>query len=204
MDDVIQLIRDYGHWFYAIAFVWSFLEGETFVIFAGALAATDDPPIKVYWLALVVGLGSFCGDQFYFFIGRRWGQALLRRFPRWRPPVDSALGMLEKYHVGFILSFRFIYGVRNFASFAMGMSNVSYPRFFILNLIAASVWAIIFSGTGFLLGRTFEHLLGDIARDFGLVMLGVVLILVTVALAISKRRKKLADPAKSGMETNKP
>ncbi len=39
--DVNQLIADYGGWFYAITFLWTFLEGETFVIFAGAAAQTN-------------------------------------------------------------------------------------------------------------------------------------------------------------------
>jgi membrane protein DedA with SNARE-associated domain len=195
LEQLIELIREYGTWFYAIAFAWSFLEGETFVIFAGAIAAKDNAPIHLTWLILTVGLGSFCGDQFYFFIGRRYGKYLLRKFPRWQGRVDKALGMLYKYHVGFILSFRFVYGVRNIASFAMGMSEVPWPRFFALNFIAAAVWAITFAGAGFLLGRTLEHLLGEIARDFGLIMLGLLLAVVTIALTVSKRRQKRAAAA---------
>jgi membrane protein DedA with SNARE-associated domain len=207
--EVLQLFHQFGDWlhgmtfglmesnptlFYFVTFAWTFVEGETFVIFAGAAAAADPPLLKLHYLILAAGFGSFCGDQFYFFIGRRYGKYLLRRFPRWQGPVDAALGMLHKYHVGFILSFRFIYGVRNFASFAMGMSEVPWPRFFLLNFLAAAVWAVIFAGSGYLLGRAFEHLLGDIARDFGLVMLGVVLILLAVGLWLNKRRKRTPAP----------
>ncbi len=201
--DIFQLIHDYREWFYALTFAWTFVEGETFVIFAGAAAAADSRPIHLEWLIMFAALGSFCGDQFYFFIGRRYGHYLLKRFPRWTPAVDAALGMLHKYHVGFILSFRFIYGVRNFASFAMGMSDVSWPRFLVLNFIAAVVWAIIFAGTGYVLGRTFEHLLGEIARDFGLIMLGVLIVSVSVGLWFKKRHKKKAA-AVSPVLTTKP
>jgi hypothetical protein len=37
--DFVQLIRDYGPVFYVITFVWTFLEGETFVLFAATAAA---------------------------------------------------------------------------------------------------------------------------------------------------------------------
>ena len=37
--DVNQLIAEHGAWFYPITFLWTFLEGETFVIFAGAASA---------------------------------------------------------------------------------------------------------------------------------------------------------------------
>ena len=33
--DISQLIADHGACFYLIAFIWTFLEGETFVLFAG-------------------------------------------------------------------------------------------------------------------------------------------------------------------------
>jgi membrane protein DedA with SNARE-associated domain len=34
-----QLIAEHGPWFYAIAFVWTFPESETIVVFAGFAAA---------------------------------------------------------------------------------------------------------------------------------------------------------------------
>src|SRR5207237_10895331 len=83
--DINQLIADNGACFYAIAFVWTFLEGETIILFAGFAAAQGliDP-----WLLLSAAwLGSFSGDQFYFWIGRHFGVGLLDRFPCWRPRV---------------------------------------------------------------------------------------------------------------------
>ena len=134
--DIKQLIIDNGAWFYAITFAWTFLEGETFVIFAGA--ASSQGMLNIYVLIAVAWIGSFCGDQMYFFIGRRFGKRLLKRFPKLQGGVMVALDMLHKYHVVFILTYRFIYGVRNFASFAMGMSELPWSRFVGLNFIAAT------------------------------------------------------------------
>ncbi len=184
--DIAETIRDYGDWFYVVTFVWTFLEGETFVIFAG-LAARQDI-LRLDLLIAVAWLGSFAGDQVYFWIGRRWGQALLHRFPRWSPGVHAALDLLRRYNTWFILSFRFIYGVRNFSSFAMGMSGLSWPRFLILNFIAAGVWAVTFAGVGYIVGATFEHLLGDLALVFGLVMLAIFAAVIGF-IARSQRRR---------------
>ena len=60
------------------------------------------------------------------------GPRLLERFPRWQRRVDAALRWLERYDADFILTFRFIYGVRNFSSFAMGLSAVRARRFLVL------------------------------------------------------------------------
>lgn len=184
--DIAETIREYGDWFYVVTFVWTFLEGETFVLFAG-LAARQDI-LRLDLLIIVAWLGSFCGDQVYFWIGRRWGHALLRRFPRWAPGVHAALDLLRRYNTWFILSFRFIYGVRNFSSFAMGTSGLSWPRFLILNFIAAGVWAVTFAGVGYIVGATFEHLLGDLALVFGLVML-TIFAAVILFIARSQRRR---------------
>ncbi len=184
--DINQLIADHGQWFYPITVVWTFLEGETFVIFAGA--ASFHGLLNLPLLIASAWLGSFAGDQFYFYLGRVYGQKILARFPKWRAGVDIALGLLHKYHVGFILSFRFIYGVRNFSSFAMGLSELSWPRFLALNFIAAGLWAATFGIAGYLLGKAFEAVLGNIARDFGLVMLAVFLIVASGLLMAYKRR----------------
>jgi membrane protein DedA with SNARE-associated domain len=169
--DINQLIANHGVCFYAVAFIWTFLEGETFILFAAFAAAQGliDP-----WLLLIAAwLGSFCGDQLYFWLARRFGVTLLDRFPRWRHRVDAPLHFLERYDTGFILSFRFIYGIRNFSSFALGLSAVRWDRFLRLNFTAAGLWAASFVGVGYFLGHAFHAVLGDIARSFSLVMLGV-------------------------------
>jgi membrane protein DedA with SNARE-associated domain len=169
--DINQLIAHNGACFYAIVFIWTFLEGETVVLLAGFAAAQGlVDPILLFTAAW---LGSFSGDQCYFWLGRRFGARLLDRFPRWRHGVDSALHWLERYDTGFILSFRFIYGVRNLSSFALGVSAVRWNRFLRLNFIAAGLWAASFVGVGYFLGHAFRSVLGDLARSFSFVMLGV-------------------------------
>ena len=169
--DLNQLIAHHGACLYAVAFAWTFLEGETFIVFAGFAAAQGviDP-------LLLIGaawLGSFIGDQCYFWLGRKFGVRLLDRFPRWRHGVDAALQWLERYDAWFILSFRFIYGVRNFSSFALGLSAVRWDRFLRLNFAAAGLWAATFVAVGYFLGHAFRAALGDLARWSGLAMLVV-------------------------------
>jgi membrane protein DedA with SNARE-associated domain len=166
----IQLIADYGVYFYLLIFVWTFFEGETIVLFAGFAAAQGllDPLL----LLVCAGLGSYLGDQCYFWLGRKYGVRLLNRFPSWRPGVESALSWLERYDVWFILSFRFIYGVRNFSSFALGLSAVRWDRFLRLNFFAAMVWAASFVAIGYSLGQAFSTAV-NVAHWLGYALLGV-------------------------------
>lgn len=190
-----HLIAEHGDWFYVIAFVWTFLEGETVVVFAGFAAAQG--LLNPVLLLAATGLGSFAGDQSWFWIGRRFGVRLLDRFPRWRGGVNAALRWLERYDTGFILSFRFIYGVRNFSSFAMGLSAVRGRRFLVLNFLAAALWAAGFIALGYFLGHAFRAVLGDIARNFSLAMLGIFL-LIAVAVGwfhrLQRRRQHRLMP----------
>jgi membrane protein DedA with SNARE-associated domain len=166
----IQLIADYGLYFYLLIFVWTFFEGETIVLFAAFAAAQGllDPLL----LVVCAGLGSYLGDQCYFWLGRKYGVRLLNRFPSWRPGVENALSWLERYDVWFILSFRFIYGVRNFSSFALGLSAVRWERFLRLNFLAAMVWAASFVAIGYFLGHAFSTAV-NIANWLGYALLGV-------------------------------
>jgi membrane protein DedA with SNARE-associated domain len=185
--DISQLIADNGPWFYLIAFVWTFLEGETFVLFAAFAAAQG--LLNPVLLLLATLFGSFSGDQTYFWIGRCFGLRLLNRFPRWRYGVEAALYWLERYNTGFILSFRFIYGIRNFSSFAMGLSAVYWKRFMILNFVAACPWAGSFVAVGYFLGHALRAVLGHLVRSFSVVML-VAFVVITIAVWLFHRLQK--------------
>ncbi|MBV9521975.1 MAG: DedA family protein [Alphaproteobacteria bacterium] len=190
--DIRRMILEHGSWFYPITFVWTFVEGETFVIFAACFAAQG--LLNPVPLLISAWLGSFSGDQAYFYIGRRFGGHLLQRYPRWRIGVDRALAFLRRYSTSFVLTFRFTYGIRNFSSFAMGMSGLSWRRFLKLNFIAAGVWALSFVGAGYLLGHIFGAALGTYADSFGLLMLAVFAVVATGVFIMHRVQRRTLAP----------
>ena len=192
--DLMDTIAEYGRWFYLVTLVWTFLEGETFVLFAGLAAKRG--LLRLDLLVLCAWTGSFLGDQLYFAIGRLYGTRLLARFPRWRPGVAKALGWLERYDAAFVLSYRFIYGIRNFSSFALGLSGMSWRRFLGLNFIAAGIWAVAFSAAGYLAGAAFEKVLGDLHFGVGLGLLALFVAIVWISLWVRRRRTRSEAEAK--------
>lgn len=142
---------EWGLLAYGAAALWAFFEGETFVLVAAALGATTglvDP-----WILMVsVWLGSFAGDQTWFTLGRRYGPAALRRFPKCEAQAERARRLLERHGALFVLTFRFLYGIRNVASAACGIAGMDRKRFAILNFIAAGIWAASFTAAGWFLG----------------------------------------------------
>lgn len=183
-----RLLAEHSPWFYALAFGLTFFEGETAILLAGVWAALGlvDP----FALIAVAWLGSFSGDQCWFWLGRQFGLRLLDRFPHWRHRVDTALAWLERYDAGFILSFRFVYGVRNISSFALGLSAVRWQRFLWLNFVAAGLWAASFVGVGYFLGHALDALLGEYALSFRLVMLGVFIVVIAAIVLLHRRQRR--------------
>ncbi|MBF0154166.1 MAG: DedA family protein [Magnetococcales bacterium] len=152
MEQWEPLIREYG---YIILFVVTFLEGETILLVAGFMAQQGilDLPLVI----LTAFAGTFFGDQLYFQIGYRWGKHILNRLSAtWHARSERVNQLLHRYDTWFILGFRFVYGVRNVTPFALGSYGIRPLRFFLLNGLAALVWAMIFGVCGYVFGRTVD------------------------------------------------
>ena len=154
-----ELLDTYG---YLALVVGTFLEGETVLVLAGFAAHRGYLSLPLVILAAFTG--SFLGDQLFFHLGRRKGEAFLRRRVTWVPKVERVQGLIERHHLPFILGFRFLYGLRTVSPFAIGMSDVPTRRYLVLNLIGAAVWAAAVSYLGYSLGEAAEALLGQIRR----------------------------------------
>lgn len=187
---VAEFWQEWGALAYLVAAVWAFFEGETFVIVAAA-AGRATGYINPWLLMVSVWIGSFAGDQTWFYLGRRWGPNALARFPKAANQFARASVLLERYGAMFVLTFRFIYGVRNVASAVCGVAGMDRRRFFVLNFLAAGLWAASFVAGGWFLGAAFEE-------GYGLAVLGVVALAI-IAFVIyrgTRTRRALPVPAK--------
>lgn len=170
-----ELLLDYGP---LLVFVWTFFEGETVLLVAGFLAQQGYMSLELSMLA--AACGSMLGDQVYFWVGRKFGDQILEWRPGWRVAIDRALRLLVRYQNLFILSFRFIYVVRNIASFSIGLAGVSFRRFTLLNGIAAFIWAISFGLGGYYFGKTLEATIGRVQKIEFYVIGGFILLAFSI------------------------
>lgn len=152
-------VSTYG---YAALFVGTFFEGEFILVMGGVLAHGGH--LELFWVIVAAFLGSLCGDQFYFIIGRLKGRQLLDRRPRWKDRADRVERMLHRYRALFLMGFRFVYGIRTATPFAVGMSSVPAPYFLALNTAGALLWAAAIGTGGYFFGAALEVVLSDIKR----------------------------------------
>ena len=142
------LIADYG---YPVVFAGALIEGET-VLVLGGLAA------HLGYLALakvvaVAALGGFLGDQFYFFLGRRYGLAVLDRFPAAKAVAPRVDALVVRHRALVVPLLRFAYGVRTVGPIVVGAGRMPALEFAALNALGAIAWAILVGGAGYLFGQ---------------------------------------------------
>lgn len=169
MPSIESILTDYG---LIAVVIWTFIEGETCVIVGGFLS--HQGYFSPYLLALAAFSGTFAGDQVWFYLGRRHSNLRLVQKVTEFPSFARVIRLIEQHPVKFIMTFRFVYGIRNIAPVALGLSRVSALKYFIFNMIAAIIWAICFTTLGYIFGEAAERMIGKIGGAQAKILLAVV------------------------------
>ncbi len=113
-----EYLELHGYW---VLFIWTFLEGEAGLILAGFLAF--EGYLSLTGVILTSFAGAFCGDQFYFYLGRWQGPYLLKLFTSIARKFRKALRLIEKYGTFVAFVSRYTYGFRIILPIILGMSS---------------------------------------------------------------------------------
>ena len=150
---------------YAIAIVLPALDAilpvvpsETVIIALGvATAGSTDPRIGL--LVACAAVGAFLGDNLSYFLGRRFGPRVERRFFATGKGVRRrawAERSLDRFGMQLIVVCRFIPGGRTAVTLSCGLIGYSRRRFVIATAVAAILWALYSFFVGRLGGAAFE------------------------------------------------
>jgi len=177
------LISQYGP---LAVFLGAGFEGETAVFLGGVFAHRQLFP---FWqAALAAVLGSFLVDQAWFFAARyAHNLAPVQRLMKTQAAA-KVHQLLEAHPTSFILSFRFIYGMRTVSPIAIGLTSVPALRFMMLNFIAAVVWGIAITAIGYLFGNAVESIFGRLRlHSHLLIALGFVIVVLVLAAFLLRK-----------------
>lgn len=171
-----DLIERFG---YIVVFVGTFFEGETVLVFGGF--AAHQGHLLLPGVIVAAFLGSYAGDQLWFHLARRYGRQWLARRPHVLDRIERVRQRLGGHADWFVLTFRFLYGIRSVGPMALAMSGYPPRRFLVLNGVAAAVWAVVVGWAGYLFGQAFQLLLGEV-EDMQIKVLGALAAAVAAAL----------------------
>jgi membrane protein DedA with SNARE-associated domain len=163
-----------AHWGVVAVFAGAMIEGETAVLAGGLLSHQG----LLHWpLAFVAAaVGSFLSDQFFFAAGRRYRDSpTVKRWTQ-KSAFAKALRLLERYPTGFIFGFRFLYGFRTVSPIAIGTSQVPTSTFVVINAVAATVWAALFTALGYWFGEAVTELAGRLQPSRETLLMGVAML----------------------------
>ena len=160
---LLEFIRDYGIWIYAILFLIIFVEtglvvmpllpGDSLLFAAGAIAATGtmDPVLLSGLLFVAAVLGDTVNYQVGRYIGPRVFDMNLRLIKR--DHLLKTQSFFKKHGGKTIIFARFLPIIRTFAPFIAGVSHMHYPRFLMFNVIGGAAWILSFIWLGYFFGN---------------------------------------------------
>ena len=173
---------------YTIVVAGALLEGEMVLILAGAAAYHNHMALPL--VMLISFLGALLHDNLLFFIGRKWGKKILQRESKWQARISKVVSLIQKYDQYFIMSFRFIYGIRTLTPIVVGASPIPLKRYFFLVAISAAAWAIIVSYVGYSFAMALESIIANFEKIQKYLAAGLAVIIGGLYLFFKKRKNK--------------
>jgi membrane protein DedA with SNARE-associated domain/rhodanese-related sulfurtransferase len=150
---------------YAILFLWVLAEqlgvpvpSIPLMLTAGTLSATHR--VSAYTSLLVILFACVLSDSTWYYLGRRYGNSVLRLLCKMSLESSTCVAKTEGYFTRrgavTLLFAKFVPGLSTVAPPIAGQTGMSYPRFLAFDLGGSIIWALSF----LLAGRFF----GDVAK----------------------------------------
>lgn len=192
VEGILELLNEYGTVVYAILFGYCALKSGWLPLFAGYAAAAG--ALDVALVGLVTFLGGYLGDEARFAVARRFGTAWIERPGRLGRLFRQASQLAHRHGPAYIFLYRYPKGLRTVGALPVGLTDMRWRSFTLLNAGSALLWVFVLVGGGYAFGETFDALGASNLAAFSILLLAVFL----VALFRTWRRDEavsLAAPA---------
>jgi len=193
---LVELLRNYGVWIYAILFlvifaetglvVTPFLPGDSLLFAAGALAAVDTSgTLSAPLLSLLLATAAITGNTTNYHVGRWIGPPAFSGTIRFLKLeyLQRTEAFFQKYGPMTIVMSRFLPILRTCAPFVAGVARMPYARFQAYNFAGGIAWVLSFVWLGYFFGN-----LPFIKENFGFVTIGIIVV-STIPAAVMVLRK---------------
>ncbi|MFC4418882.1 VTT domain-containing protein [Cupriavidus pampae] len=158
-----QFVQDYGVWVYGILFaivfaetglvVLPFLPGDSLLFIAGAMCATG--AMNEWMLSGLLLVAAITGNTVNYMVGSWIGPKVFEH--QWRFLDQKSLrrthDFYERHGGKTLVMARFIPIVRTFAPFVAGVSQMTFARFQLFNVLGALLWVVGLVFAGYFFGN---------------------------------------------------
>lgn len=173
MAAILELVAEYGPLVYGLLFLYTFLKSGALPLFAGYAAHAGALDAGI--VAIATFLGGYLGDELRFWVARRYGAAWLSRRPRLLPLVDRATVLLHQYGRAYIFAYRYPKGLRTVGAFPVGLTDLAWKHFTLLNAASAVTWTVVMVGLGYWFGPLIQDV---VEAGFGAFSVALILLFV--------------------------
>jgi len=148
-----------------------FLPGDSLLFAIGAMAANPESGLNVWLAGLVLLAAATLGDTTNYWIGRRCGEWLIRRFPRVVKPsyLEKTNRFFENYGGKTLILARFVPIVRTFAPFVAGSGAMPFRRFISFSAAGSVLWVGLILPAGWFFGG-----IAIVKEHFEIVVLAII------------------------------
>lgn len=156
-------IAQYGTMIYAVLFVivfcetglvvLPFLPGDTLLFIAGAFCATG--AMNIWVLIALLFAAAVAGNTVNYWIGSAIGHKVFTHDYRWldKDALRKTHAFYENHGGKTIILARFVPIVRTFAPFVAGVSEMTFAKFQLFNIVGALLWVVGLVAGGYFFGN---------------------------------------------------
>lgn len=146
---------------------------------------------------LACAIGSWVADVALYAFGLTRAVAILSRWPKLAAPAERLLGAVRRHPWRASLGTRFAYGARLILPITCGAARVRPGVFLLGSCTSAVLWSALFTGMGWVFGKTAVELIGHIHRHEDLVAI-VLVVAVSIGVWIITKRNEKRVPQEIG------
>ena len=195
---LLEMTQQYGVWIYGILFliifcetglvVTPFLPGDSLLFVAGALCGMG--ALELQWLAPLLMIAAFTGDNTNYWIGRLVGTRLLKRTNGLikHEHLEKTRAFYEKHGGKTILFARFLPIIRTFAPFVAGVGVMRYRLFVLFSASGSLLWIGSLTVAGYFFGN-----IPIIKNNLTLMILGIIIISLLPAIFEFIRHRRTSN-----------
>lgn len=169
-----------------------FLPGDSLLFIAGLLSESEYIDIHVSIMIPVLIVAAVAGSTTGYFTGKWAGNYLKNRKENFffkKKYLDMTHDFYERHGMMAFILGRFLPIIRTFVTILAGTVNINFTKFFIYNVVGASLWISTMIMAGHWLGKIFP----DLPDYLELIVVGMILLSAVPVVITWWRAKRNSD-----------